>query len=238
MVKPYENNESKKKQVEQMFDNIAPKYDFLNHFLSLGIDKIWRKKAIRFLKQFQPKRMLDVASGTGDFAIAAAKLNPARIDAIDLSENMLEIAKKKIQKKGLNNLIYTRIADAESIPYENETFDAITVAFGVRNFEDLKMGLSEMNRVLNKEAVAVIIEFSMPENFLVKGFYNFYFSYILPFWGRIISKDKFAYTYLPQSVKAFPERHGFIKIMEDCGYKNCSFKTLSLGIACLYIGYK
>jgi demethylmenaquinone methyltransferase / 2-methoxy-6-polyprenyl-1,4-benzoquinol methylase len=238
MVKPYEESGSKKEQVEQMFNNIAGKYDFLNHLLSMGIDKLWRKRAIRFLKTMQPKRILDVASGTGDFAIAATKINPDRIDAIDISENMLAIADKKINKRGLDEIIKTKIADAESLPFEDNIFDAITVAFGVRNFENLEKGLSDMNRVLKDTAVVAILEFSMPKNLIVKGFYNFYFTIILPFWGRIISKDKSAYTYLPESVKAFPEREHFIQIMEKCGYKNCSFKKLTFGIACLYIGYK
>lgn len=238
MVKPYNETDSKKQQVEQMFDNIAPKYDFLNHFLSLGIDKLWRKKAIRFLKSVQPKQILDVASGTGDFAIAAMKINPKRIEAIDISEKMLDVAQQKIKKKGLEQIIQTKVADAESIPFSDNEFDALTVAFGVRNFENLEKGLNEMNRVLNKEAVAVILEFSMPKNRVIKALYNFYFSFILPFWGRIISKDASAYTYLPESVKAFPEREDFIDIMEKVGFKNCTFKPLSFGIACLYLGYK
>lgn len=238
MVKPYNETGSKKQQVEHMFDQIAGKYDFLNHFLSLGIDKLWRKKAIKFLQQHKPKRLLDVAAGTGDFAIAATKLQPDRIDAIDISKNMLEIASQKIYKHGYASSIHTKIADAEAIPFSENTFDAITVAFGVRNFEDLKKGLMEMLRVLKKNGVVVILEFSMPKNVLIKWVYNFYFSFILPFWGRIISRNKTAYTYLPESVKAFPERKDFINIMQDIGYQQCEYKPLSFGIACLYIGYK
>lgn len=238
-VHPYKNsNVSKKQQVATMFDNIAWRYDFLNHFFSLGIDKIWRKKAIRFVKKENPNSILDVATGTGDFAIAALKALPNQIVGIDISEGMLEIARKKIAKKKYNTKISFQNADAENIPFDDNYFDAITVAFGVRNFENLESGLHEMLRVLSVGGMAVVLEFSMPQNWFVKVFYNFYFLYIIPFFGKIFSKDAHAYNYLPESVKAFPYGKDFLSIMQKCGFRNVKSNSLCFGIASLYFGYK
>ena len=240
MITPYKDNKSgKKEQVAQMFNNIARRYDFLNHFLSLGIDKIWRKKAIRCLKDISPNPiMLDVASGTGDLAIAALKLNPQKIIGIDISEEMLNVGIKKIRRKGYEDIIELKKGDSENLEFENDFFDGITVAFGVRNFENLNKGLSEMQRVLKPGGKAVILEFSKPKVFPVKQIYSFYFKIILPMIGKIISKDNSAYTYLPESVNQFPERNLFIKELGEVGFKDCTFRSLSFGIASIYVAVK
>ncbi len=239
MVSPYKNlDKSKKAQVALMFNNIARKYDFLNHFLSLGIDKLWRKKAIKLLRSHQPKRMLDIATGTGDFAIAALKLNPDSVVGIDISTEMLAVGREKIAKKGLENKIQLFEGDSENIEFDKDSFDAITVAFGVRNFENLEKGISEMHRVLNKGGKLIVLEFSKPRKFPIKQIYNFYFFKILPFWGRIVSKDISAYTYLPESVENFPDGDQFLEICKSCGFKAVEEQRLSFGIASIYIGTK
>ena len=221
-----------------MFNNIAHKYDFLNHFLSIGIDILWRKKAIKILKKHKPKMILDIATGTGDFAIEATKLNPKKIIGLDISTGMLEVGKLKIKKKGLDSIIELHEGDSESISYKSNIFDAVIVAFGVRNFENLELGLSEMLRVIKPGGRTVILEFSKPTKFPIKQVYNFYFLKILPLWGRIFSKDNSAYTYLPESVKAFPYGNKFEQILLEVGFKNVSSKTLSFGIASIYVGVK
>ena len=221
-----------------MFDNIAHKYDFLNHFLSMGIDKLWRKKAVKLLKSHEPKILLDIATGTGDFAIEALTLNPKKIYGVDISTGMLEVGKSKIKKKGFDKIIELQEGDSESIMFEDNFFDAVTVAFGVRNFENLELGLSEMYRVIKKDGKAVILEFSKPTKFPIKQLYKFYFSSILPLWGKMFSKDNSAYTYLPESVDAFPYGTEFIDILKKIGYKNIYSKTVSFGIATIYIGDK
>ena len=239
MVNPYKNlDKGKKVQVALMFNNIARKYDFLNHFLSLGIDKLWRKKAIRLLLSHQPKHMLDIATGTGDFAIAALKLNPDSVVGIDISTEMLAVGREKIAKKGLEHKIQLFKGDSENIQFEDDSFDAITVAFGVRNFENLERGISEMHRVLVKGGKLVVLEFSKPRKFPIKQIYNFYFFKILPFWGRIVSKDISAYTYLPESVENFPDGEKFLKICKNCGFGSVLEQRLSFGIASIYIGTK
>ena len=239
-IKPYKDSQKdKKNQVAEMFDNIAPKYDFLNHFLSLNIDKIWRRKAIRLLKPSNPKLLLDIATGTGDFAITAVKkLNPDKIIGIDISKGMLEIGKKKIQKKNLANTITFQEGDSEKINFDNLYFDAATVAFGVRNFANLDKGLSEIYRVLKQQGKVVILEFSQPDKFPLKQLYNLYFKTFLPFTGKLFSKDKSAYTYLPESVGAFPYGNKFIEHLTKAGFKNSSFKKLSGGIAMIYYAEK
>jgi demethylmenaquinone methyltransferase/2-methoxy-6-polyprenyl-1,4-benzoquinol methylase len=238
-VVPYkEQSTSKKEQVAQMFDNISPKYDFLNHTLSLGIDKIWRKKAINLLKKDQPKLILDIATGTGDFAIAALKLNPDKVIGVDISAGMLEVGKQKMVKKNLSDKIEMRLGDSEGLEFEENKFDAVIVAFGVRNFEHLEEGLSDMLRVLKEGGKVVILEFSRPRMFPLKQLYNFYFRWILPKIGRLISKDQSAYTYLPESVNAFPDGHDFLRIMDSVGYKNTTCKTLTFGISSIYTGVK
>ncbi len=238
-VKPYADSDSgKKEQVAGMFDNIAGKYDFLNHFLSLNIDKIWRKMVVKILKQHQPARILDVATGTGDLAIAGLKCNPRRIDGIDISEGMLEIGRQKLAHKSLEQLIFLQKADAENIPFDDSTFDAITVAFGVRNFENLDLGLKEMFRVLKPGGICVVLEFTMPRYFPFKQLYKLYFKFILPVFGKVISKDSSAYTYLPESVIAFPQRDVFLNHMNQAGFVKSNFKSLTFGIASIYKGAK
>lgn len=234
-VIPYkEKAGGKKEQVAEMFDNISKRYDFLNHLLSMGIDKRWRKKAVSLLKEDQPERILDIATGTADFAIAGAKLKPKEIKGIDISEGMLEIGRQKVKKLGKADLIELKYGDSEDIPYENNSFDAATVAFGVRNFENLRKGLSEINRVLKPKAKLVIIEFSKPKVFPIKQIYNFYFHKILPGIGKLISKDSSAYTYLPESVDAFPEGEAFEKILKELDYEVLKTYTLFFGIASIY----
>jgi len=240
VITPYKDNKSgKKEQVAQMFNNIARRYDFLNHFLSLGIDNIWRRKAINCIKDIPSNSIiLDVASGTGDLAIAALKLNPLKVIGIDISKEMLNVGIKKIRRKGYQDIIELKLGDSENLKFDNNKFDGITAAFGVRNFENLEKGLSEMYRVIKPKGKIVILEFSKPRVFPIKQFYNFYFKVILPLLGKVISKDNSAYTYLPESVNQFPERELFIKKLEQVGFKQCSFKPLSFGIASLYWAYK
>lgn len=238
VVTPYNQSSSKKQQVAEMFDNIAPRYDFLNHFLSLGIDILWRKKAIRLLKKHRPKTILDIATGTGDFAIEALKLNPEKVTGIDISEKMLEVGIEKISKKGLSEKIHLQKADSENLPFEENSFDAITAGFGVRNFENLEKGLSEMYRVLRENGMVVILEFSQPDQFPIKQFYNFYFFKLLPAIGKIISKDSRAYTYLPESVSAFPYGNQFLNVMQKTGFHELKYYPLSFGVASIYIGRK
>jgi len=238
-IKPYSKEEEKKGQVSKMFDNIAPYYDRLNRFLSLGIDKSWRRKAINELKTKSPKVILDVATGTGDVAIEMVKqLNPEKIVGLDISKEMLEIGKKKILKKEMSEIIEMEVGDSENLRFENNTFDAVTVAFGVRNFGDLEKGIREMNRVLKKDGKLIVLEFSKPTIFPFKQLFNFYFKYILPLIGRLTSKDKRAYSYLYESVQAFPEGENFIKVLEKTGFKYNSCKRLSLGICSIYTGIK
>ena len=239
MVKPYGSDDrTKKEEVAEMFNNISGKYDFLNHFLSLGIDKLWRKKAVRELKQLQPRRILDIATGTGDFALELLKLNPEQIIGLDISSGMLEVGREKMKKRKVDHVIEMVLGDSENIPYETAYFDALTVAFGVRNFEDLEKGLSEMLRVLRPGGKAVILEFSKPKRFPVKQVFGFYSKYIIPFFGKRISKDDKAYAYLPESVAAFPEGADFVSILDKVGYKNVKARTVSGGIATIYTGVK
>lgn len=228
----------KKQNVRQMFDAIAGTYDFLNHLLSFGIDIYWRKKAVGLLKLSHPLKILDIATGTGDFAIEAVKLNPQKIIGIDISEKMLSIAKEKIRKLHLEGKIKFQLADCENLPFENNSFDAVTVGFGVRNFENLDKGLKEMHRVLKKDGKIVILEFSKPKAFLIKNIFNFYFKNILPFIGKFISKNREAYAYLPQSVQKFPDGEDFLKIMKKIGFLNPKQIKLTFGIASIYIGKK
>ena len=238
-VKPYKNsNLSKKEQVAKMFDNIAGNYDFLNHFLSMGIDIYWRKKLVKRLTKQAPKNILDVATGTGDLAIAMLKATPDKITGIDISNGMLEIGRKKIKKKGLEDKISLQQADSENLPFEDNDFDAVCVSFGARNFENLEKGLSEMFRVLKPGGKLYILEFSQPDVFPFKQIYQFYFRYILPLLGKIVSNDNAAYNYLPESVNAFPYGKKLNKIIENCGYNKAQDHSLTMGIASIYIAEK
>lgn len=237
-IKPYSTDKSKKEEVAEMFNNISHRYDFLNRFLSMGVDKGWRKKTVKAVANSKPVNILDVATGTGDLAIALSKTGASSIVGCDISSGMLEVGKKKVEMKGLSKLIRMQLADSEQLPFHDETFDAVTVAFGVRNFEHPVKGLSEIHRVLKKGGKIYVLEFSQPEKFPIKQLYQFYFKFILPFWGRIISKDKSAYTYLPNSVNAFPHGEGFLKLLTSSGFHSNSAKKLTFGIASLYIGEK
>jgi demethylmenaquinone methyltransferase/2-methoxy-6-polyprenyl-1,4-benzoquinol methylase len=234
-----DSSESKKKQVEKMFDKIAFRYDFLNHFLSAGIDTGWRKKAIKQLSSLDPKSILDVATGTGDMAIIAARLlNAKKIIGIDISDGMLEIGKKKIERLGLQHHIELLKGDSETITFNSNSFDAVTVAFGVRNFQDLEKGLLEMKRVLKPGGKLIVLECTNPKLPVIKNFYNFYLKVITPWIGRMISKNNDAYQYLNESVQKFPEGKDFVQILNKLGYKSASCKTLSLGISNIYSGEK
>ncbi len=235
---PEANTEGKKQQVQRMFNDIAARYDFLNHFLSLGIDKLWRKKVRKLLQSKQPELILDVATGTGDLAVELSKITNCNIIGVDIAEEMLEVGRIKIKKKKLTDRIDLQLGDSEQLAFDNNHFDAITVAFGVRNYEDLNKGLSDMCRVMKPKGTVAILEFSKPKTWVVKGLYNFYFNYILPGFGRLISKHDSAYTYLPESVKIFPEDKAFLLEMEKAGFKSTGQQRLSFGIATLYYGTK
>jgi len=238
-VKPYaESDGGKKVQVEQMFNSVSGRYDFLNRTLSLGIDIWWRKRMIARLRKSSPKQILDVATGTADVAIALSHLNPDKIIGIDLSEGMLEIGRRKVQERKLDSLIELSKADSEKLPFASQSFDAVTVAFGVRNFENLAAGLSEMSRVLRPGGMLVILEFSRPKVFPVRQLYDLYFRYFCPWWGKLVSKDASAYRYLYQSVQAFPEGRAFEKYLEAAGIGKISASRLSFGIVSLYTGIK
>lgn len=238
-VVPYkEENTSKKAQVARMFDSISHQYDFLNHFLSLGIDKRWRKKAIELLRPFAPRHILDVATGTGDFALEALSLKPLQVTGVDISEGMLEIGRRKIKQRGFSEIVTLKQGDSENLPFDENKFDAITVAFGVRNFENLERGLKEIYRVLKPQGCLVVLEFSKPRLFPFKQLYNFYFKTILPKVGRVVSKDKAAYTYLPESVEAFPDGKDFTEILLNVGFKEVTCKSLTFGVSSIYTGRK
>lgn len=229
--------QEKKERVRVMFNDIAPRYDFLNHFLSLGIDIQWRKKVRRYFKPFQPKTILDVATGTADLAIELNKLKPENIVGIDIAIDMLAIGDEKLKKKNIST-IKLQQGDSEDIRFDDNSFDAVTVAFGVRNFENLQKGLSEMCRIMKKDGHVAVLEFSKPKQFPFKQFYNAYFKYILPGFGKLISKHHDAYTYLPESVQSFAEDKVFVKEMELAGFIDVKQKRLTFGIATLYTGTK
>lgn len=221
-----------------MFNNISKKYDFLNHFLSLGIDILWRKKAISLLKKDAPKKILDIATGTGDFAIEALKLSPEKVIGVDISEGMLAVGKKKMAKLGHDDVIELQLGDSERLLFDDNNFDAVIVAFGVRNFENLEKGLQDMFRVLKPNGKVVILEFSRPSVFPFKQLYSFYFKAILPLIGKIVSKDDSAYTYLPESVQQFPDGKDFLGILNKIGFKETQCTSLTFGISSIYTGIK
>ncbi len=238
-VKPYSEAEGKKGQISKMFNNIAPYYDFLNRLLSLRMDVSWRRKAIDKLKAGNPKMILDVATGTADVAIEMTKrLSPDKIIGVDISTQMLEVGQQKIEKKSLDSIIELQEGDSENLPFEDNTFDAITVAFGVRNYENLEKGMREMNRVLKPGGQLMVLEFSQPTMFPFKQIYLFYFKNILPLVGKLTSKDPKAYQYLYESVQAFPNGKDFVKVMDNTGYKFNECVPLTLGICSIYTGKK
>ena len=238
-ITPYNKDKtSKKEQVAKMFDAIAGRYDFLNHFLSLGIDIVWRKIAVREIAKVNPKMILDIATGTGDLAIEASRLNPTQVIGVDISNNMLDLGREKMKRKSLDKLIDMQYGDSENLSFENNTFDAVTAGFGVRNFENLDKGLSEMCRVMKVGGKLAILEPAEPTIFPFKQLYGLYFKVILPLLGKLFSKDNSAYTYLPESVAAFPSRNAFIKELEKAGFKEPKFKALTFGIAALYTATK
>lgn len=233
------SNLSKKAQVAEMFNNIAGRYDFLNHFLSMGIDKGWRKKAIAEAGTVAPKKILDVATGTGDMAINAANtLHPDTITGVDIADQMLEVGRKKIAALNLQHIISLQTGDSESMPFATGTYDVVMCAYGVRNFEHLEAGLKEMCRVVRSGGKVVILEFSHPTRFPVKQFYKFYFKNILPLLGKLVSKHSRAYTYLPESVMAFPEGKRFCEILTECGFAEAKARPLTFGITTLYTAVK
>ena len=229
----------KSDNVAAMFNSIAAKYDFLNHFLSLGIDKLWRQRLVKQLAISNPRQVLDIATGTGDLAIQLAKHHKSvNITGVDISENMLSIGREKILKRKLEGRINLKQANSLSLPFADGEFDAAMVAFGVRNFEDLSKGITEIHRVLKNGGSLYVLEFSMPSRFPMRNLYRFYFRRVLPFVGGIVSGSKSAYTYLPESVFAFPEKEKFVEIMANAGFKNCSYKRLTFGVASTYVGNK
>lgn len=229
----------KSDNVAAMFNSIAAKYDFLNHFLSLGIDKLWRRRLVKQLTKSNPQQVLDIATGTGDLAIQLAKHHKSvNITGVDISENMLSIGREKILKRKLEGRINLKQANSLSLPFTDGEFDAAMVAFGVRNFEDLSKGITEIHRVLKDGGSLYVLEFSMPSRFPMRNLYRFYFRKVLPFVGGIVSGSKSAYTYLPESVFAFPEKEKFVEIMANAGFKNCSYKRLTFGVASIYVGSK
>jgi demethylmenaquinone methyltransferase/2-methoxy-6-polyprenyl-1,4-benzoquinol methylase len=239
-VVPYsDKSSSKKEQVSEMFDNISPKYDFLNRLLSGGIDRIWRKKAISLLKNEHPKFILDIASGTGDLAIEANKqLNPDKIIGVDISEGMLSYGREKMKKLGLDHKIDMRMGDSEKLLFPDNTFDAVIVSFGVRNYENLLAGLTDMCRVTKSGGTCMVLEFSSPTKFPFKQLYWFYSTKILPIIGKLISRDSSAYSYLPESVKAFPDGQKFLNIFEEAGFKDTKAIPLTFGVCSIYLGKK
>lgn len=238
-IKPFSDEGSKKAQISEMFDGIAPRYDFMNRFLSAGIDRAWRKKAIKKFRRDKPQFLLDVATGTGDMALLAARmLRPKQIIGIDISERMLEIGRQKIAKTRLHTAIELRSGDGETINFPPDTFDGVTVAFGVRNFENLEKGLREILRVMKPGAQLVVLEFSKPRIPGIKNLYNFYMSTVAPQLARWFNQNKQAYRYLNESAKAFPDRQRFVDILNKTGFSNTYYQSLSLGICCIYSARK
>lgn len=238
-IKPYEAEAGKAAQVEKMFDNIAPTYDKLNHRLSWDIDKGWRRKAIRQLEPYKPKTLLDIATGTGDFAILAAEmLQPDRLVGADISEGMMEIGRQKVKDKGLQDIISFEKEDCLALSYPDGTFDAVTAAFGIRNFADLDKGLTEMCRVLKEGGHLSIVELTTPVSFPMKQLFHVYSHTVLPLYGRLISKDTSAYSYLTKTIEAFPQGENMVEILRKAGFREASFKRLTYGICTTYFATK
>lgn len=238
-IKPYNGYENKGQQVELMFDQIAPSYDKLNHRLSWNIDRSWRRKAIKQLLPFKPQSMLDIATGTGDFAIQSAEmLRPKQLLGVDISEGMMEIGREKVEQRGLNNIISFQKEDCMQLSFNDETFDAVTAAFGIRNFPDLDKGLKEMCRVLKKNGHLSIVELTRPQRFPMRQLFWIYSHTFLPVYGRLISKDQRAYSYLTQTIEAFPQGEEMMGIFKKAGFREASFRRLTFGICTMYFATK
>jgi demethylmenaquinone methyltransferase/2-methoxy-6-polyprenyl-1,4-benzoquinol methylase len=238
-IKPYDEREEKGQQVEQMFDNIAPTYDKLNHRLSLDIDKGWRKKAIKHLESYRPQTILDIATGTGDFAILAAEmLHPQKLIGADISEGMMEIGRKKVKQKGLQDIISFEKEDCLALSYPDNSFDAVTAAFGIRNFANLDKGLQEMCRVLKPGGHLSILELTTPVTFPMRQLFHIYANSVLPVYGRLISKDTNAYSYLTKTIEAFPQGERMTDILHEAGFSQAAFKRLTFGICTMYVATK
>lgn len=238
-INPYDNDRCKTEQVKEMFDSIAPAYDFMNRAMTFGIDKLWRAKAVKMLKSHKPETILDVATGTGDLAILLArKLSPKSVVGIDLSEGMIVIGRKKVKEAGLDNTISMASGDCLALPFDDNSFDCITVAYGVRNFEHLEQGYKEMCRVLRKGGILCVIELSTPTSPIVKPLYKFYTRCIIPFIGRLVSKDVRAYSYLPESIAAVPQGSEMTALMSKAGFTDCNYQCLTFGTCTIYTAYK
>jgi demethylmenaquinone methyltransferase/2-methoxy-6-polyprenyl-1,4-benzoquinol methylase len=238
-INPYKEKEAPKtEQVAEMFDNISGKYDFLNHFFSLGIDKIWRNKVRNIVKNIPNSQILDVATGTGDLAIALSKIPGTNIIGVDISNKMLEVGRQKVLRKKLEGRVDLRNGDSLRLPFEENQFDAVTVAFGVRNFENISQGLSEISRVLKPNGKIIVLEFSNPRKFPIKQLFNFYSRKLMPSVGKLVSKDSRAYSYLPESVQAFPTEDKFAKIIEESGFVDATYENVSGGIAAIHVATK
>jgi demethylmenaquinone methyltransferase/2-methoxy-6-polyprenyl-1,4-benzoquinol methylase len=238
LVNPYNNDSGKKNEVRVMFNTIARNYDFLNHFLSFGIDKLWRKRLVKELRKVTPNHVIDIATGTADLAIMAVQRGIPMVTGIDLSENMIEIGNQKISKLSLKDKIFLSTGDAESLLFEEGSFDAAMVSFGVRNFEELEKGLIDIQRVIKPGGSIFILEFSQPERFPFKQLYRFYSFNVLPLIGKIISNDSRAYTYLPESIREFPYGSKMVEILGRCGFEQCRYISLTFQVATIYIGVK
>lgn len=238
-INPYDDNRPKTEQVREMFDSIAPAYDFMNRAMTFGIDKLWRRRAVKMIAKHAPKRILDIATGTGDLAIRLAKsLKPESVVGVDLSEQMLAIGQEKVKKEGLAGVVSLSPADCMHLPFENGIFDCVTVAYGVRNFEHLQQGYEEMHRVLRRGGVLCVIELSTPTSPLVKPFYKAYTKWIIPAVGRLVSKDVRAYSYLPESIATVPQGENMLALMKNAGFSQCSFAPLTFGTCTIYIAVK
>ena len=238
-INPYDDNRPKTEQVREMFDSIAPAYDFMNRAMTFGIDKLWRRRAVKMIAKYAPKRILDIATGTGDLAIRLAKsLKPESVVGVDLSEQMLAIGQEKVRKEGLAGIVSLSSADCMHLPFENEIFDCVTVAYGVRNFEHLQQGYEEMHRVLRSGGVLCVIELSSPTSPLVKPLYKAYTKWIIPAVGRLVSKDVRAYSYLPESIAAVPQGENMLALMKNAGFSQCSYTPLTFGTCTIYIAVK
>ncbi|MBR3829786.1 MAG: bifunctional demethylmenaquinone methyltransferase/2-methoxy-6-polyprenyl-1,4-benzoquinol methylase UbiE [Muribaculaceae bacterium] len=238
-INPYDNNRAKTEQVKEMFDSIAPAYDFMNRAMTFGIDKLWRAKAVRMIKAHTPSTILDVATGTGDLAIKLARsLSINKITGIDLSEGMIEIGRRKVTEANLDNVISFTTGDCLNLPFDDNSFDCVTVAYGVRNFEHLDKGYQQMHRVLNNGGMLCVIELSTPTSKIIKPLYNFYTHHIIPFVGRLISKDVRAYSYLPESIAAVPQGNDMLQLMKNAGFKDCKFHSMTFGTCTIYTAIK